>query len=129
MNKAVKKALKTSLINSNKSLYQNIHTRYQRLKTKTLPDNNLIEFLVKAYLQNTIALKSLSTCVDLIGNKTKAESILSITQDQISSLTRLDQASIYLLQVTFLKNTLKSVLNNCNYSEIKSYQRVLNKVL
>ena len=128
--RAVKLAFKSAIKKTSKTaLLSNTHTRYQRLKNKQLPDNKLIQFLCESYLLNLIPLKSLTTCVEITKGKTKVQALLEIKPQDITHLTRLDQASIYLLQVTFLKNTVKNILNSQNNSEIQDYRRLLNKYL
>jgi len=129
-NRAVKLALKFAIKKTrDAALIQNIYTRHQRLRKKHLPDNKLVQFIAECYLLNLIPLKSLTTCVEITKGRTKVQSLLEINPQNISHLTKLDQASIYMLQVTFLKNTLKNILSTQNNYEIQSYRMLLNKYL
>jgi hypothetical protein len=129
-NRAIRLALKAAVKKTKKTaMLQNTYTRYQRLKQKQLPDNKLVQFICECYLLNMIPLKSVTTCVDITRGKTKVQSLLEITPQDINKLTKLDQASIYLLQVTFLKNTLKNILSTQNNTEFQNYRVLLNKYL
>jgi len=127
--KAKTQALKAALIKSSQAQYQIIHSRYQRLKTKALPDNKLFHFLIESYLLNLISLKSLTTCANILESKTKVQAILEINNQLLTQLSTKDQVSILKLQNKFLKNCIKNILSYQNHEEIEKSKRILNKYL